>query len=115
MNARPRTMGMSSTSKYDPETDLNATRVLPAPVSAKATRNGASNCGLTAADAVTVASLVTAWIIAARLSSPRFFYQFSAQRPQWVHRRRVQCGHQREEPGRRPRADHEKHRDSPIG
>src|SRR4029078_8954351 len=69
MNARPRTMGMPSTSKYEPETDLNTTGVLPAPLSAKATRNGASNCGLTAAYAVMVASLVTASIIAARFGS----------------------------------------------
>src|SRR5256885_7175427 len=71
MNVRPRTMGIPSTSKYDPETALSVTRVLPAPVavSAKATRNGASNCGLTAANAVIVASLVTAWIIAVRFSS----------------------------------------------
>src|SRR4051812_18524324 len=69
MNARPRTMGMSSTSKYELETDLNTTGVLPAPASTQPMRNGASNCGLTAAYAVIVASLEMAWVIAARFGS----------------------------------------------
>ena len=69
VNARPRTMGMPSTSKYADDTDLNVTDVLPAPVSAKATRSGASNCGLTAAYAVMVDSPASAWIMAARFGS----------------------------------------------
>src|SRR5687768_10361318 len=76
-------MGTPSTSKYADDTDLNTTEVLPAPgsptrglcalgwapVSAKATRSGASNCGLMAAYKVMVESTANAWIMAARLGS----------------------------------------------
>jgi len=69
VNARPRTIGMPSTSKYSAETCLYESATLPPPASANPRGGNASNGGLTPANARTVGSLASARTMASRLSS----------------------------------------------